>query len=188
MKPSELKKGHVVRYQGDLCKIVGMAHVQRGNWRSYYQIDMKSLKTGRVVTNRVATHEDIEFVNVETRGMQYLYREGDHHVFMDNDSFEQVMISDDDIADEAPYIKDNADVRVNFIEGRPTSLDLPTSVELAVAETDPGVKGDTVSNVFKPAKLETGLEVKVPLYINPGDTVKVDTRTGEFLERAQQAK
>ncbi len=188
MKPSEMKRGHVIRWNGDLYKVVGVTHVTPGNKRAHFQTSMKSLSHGRVAQNRFAAHEDIEFINVEARAMQYLYREGDHHVFMDNDSFEQVLISDSDIAEEVLYIKDNADVRVNFVEGKPISLDLPAAVELKVTHTDPGIKGDTVSNVFKPAKLETGLEVKVPLHVNSGDTVRVDTRTGAFLERAQRAK
>jgi len=188
VKPSSMKRGHVIRWNGELYKVVAVVHVTPGNKRAHFQTSMKSLSHGRVAQNRFAAHEDIEFVNVDGRAMQYLYREGDHHVFMDNESYEQELISHADISDEILYIKDNAEVRVNFVDGKPISLDLPAAVELEVTETDPGVKGDTVSNVFKPAKLETGLEVKVPLHINTGDTVKVDTRTGNFLERAQQAK
>jgi len=188
VKPSSMKRGHVIRWNGELYKVVEVIHVTPGNKRAHFQTSMKSLTHGRIAQNRFAAHDDIEFVTVDAREMQYLYREGDHHVFMDNESYEQELISDSDIADEILYIKDNAEVRVNFVEGKPISLDLPAAVELEVTHTDPGVKGDTVSNVFKPAKLQTGLEVKVPLYINPGDTVKVDTRTGEFIERAQQAK
>jgi len=188
VKPSSMKRGHVIRWNGELYKVVEVTHVTPGNKRAHFQTSMKSLSHGRIAQNRFAAHDDIEFVTVDGRDMQYLYREGDHHVFMDNESYEQELISDSDIADEILYIKDNAEVRVNFVEGKPISLDLPAAVELEVTQTDPGVKGDTVSNVFKPAKLETGLEIKVPLYINQGDTVKVDTRTGEFIERAQQAK
>jgi elongation factor P len=183
-----MKRGHVIRWNGDLYKVTNVVHVTPGNKRAHFQTSMKSLSHGRIAQNRFAAHDDIEFINVEAREMQYLYREGDHHVFMDNESYEQVLISDSDIADEILYIKDNAEIKVNFVEDKPISLDLPAAVELKITETDPGLKGDSVSNVFKPAKLETGLEIKVPLYIGPGDTVKVDTRTGEFQERAQQAK
>ena len=185
MRPSDLKKGHVVRHEGELFRLVGLTHVTKGNKRSYYQIEMKSLKTGRVATNRFATHDDLELVMVDTRAMQYLYREGDVHVFMDNETYDQVMIADADISEEIGYMKDNQNVRVNLVDGRPISIDLPAAVELKVVQCDPGTKGDTVSNVFKPAKLETGIEVKVPLHVNQGDTVKVDTRSGEFLERAK---
>lgn len=184
MKPSELKKGHVVRINNELWKIVGMQHVQKGNWRSYYQIETKNLKTGRVLTNRYATHDDLEYVNVEQRSMQYLYREGDNHCFMDNDTYEQIMIANDEIEEEIPFMKLNIEVNIHFVDSMPIAVNLPSSVILEIIECDPGMKGDTVSNVFKPAKLETGLEVKVPLHVNPGDSVKVDTRTGEFLERA----
>jgi elongation factor P len=183
VKPSELKKGHVVRVDKDLWKIVGMQHVQKGNWRSYYQIDLKNIKTGRVLTNRFATHDDLEYVNVDHRNMQYLYREGDNHCFMDNETYEQILIPHDEIAESIQYMKLNMETDIQFIDNMPINVNLPAAVELEIIETDPGVKGDTVSNVFKPAKLETGLEVKVPLHINPGDTVKVDTRSGEFLER-----
>ena len=185
MRPTDLKKGHVVRHEKELFKLVGIAHVTKGNKRSYYQIDMKNLKTGRVLTSRFATHDDLEFVNVDTRAMQYLYRDGEVHVFMDNETYEQLMISHADIEDEIQFIKDNQNVRVNLVEEKPISLDLPAAVELEVVECDPGAKGDTVSNVFKPAKLETCLTVKVPLHVNQGDRVRVDTRSGEFLERAK---
>ena len=188
MKPSEIKRGHVVRWQGDLWKVHAITHVTPGNKRAMFQIDFKNLKRGGLRSNRFAAHDDIEFIEVETREMQYLYREGEHHVFMDNESYEQVFIADGDIENEVPYLKLNADVKVQFVDGTPFALDLPASVVLEVTETDPGMKGDSVSNVFKPAKLESGLEIKVPLHINPGDTVKIDTRTGAFIERAQQAK
>jgi len=184
VKPSEIKKGHVIRWQNELWRVVGSSHVQKGNWRSYYQLDMKNLKTGRVLTNRFATHEDIEYAEVDQRKMQYLYRDGNHHCFMDSETFEQVMIPHDEIADQVPYLKLNMELVVQFVENQPVSIDLPSWVALEVIETTPGVKGDTVSNVMKPAKLETGLEIKVPLHVNAGDIVKVDTRTGEFIERA----
>ncbi len=184
MKPSEVKRGHVVRWKDSLCKVVGVVHVTPGNKRAHFQIELKNLKTGRVLTNRFASHEDIEFVNIDIRPMQYLYRDGTNHCFMDTETYEQVMIAGDDIEDRVPFLKDNMEVRVQFVDGKPLSVDLPTAVVLEVTETDPGTRGDTVSNVFKPAKLETGLEVKVPLHVNQGDLVKIDTRTGEFLERA----
>jgi len=184
VKPTEVKRGHVIRWQNDLWKVVAIVHITPGNKRAHFQMDLKNLGHGRVINNRFAAHENIEFVEVDTRKMQYLYREGDHHVFMDNETFDQVHIADDDVADQVAYLKLNAELKVQFVEGKPLGLDLPAAVVLEVVETDPGMKGDSVSNVFKPAKLETGLEVKVPLHINPGDLVKVDTRTGEFLERA----
>jgi elongation factor P len=184
VKASELKKGHVVRVGGELQRVVDMQHVQKGNWRSYYQIDLKNLKTGRVLTNRFATHDDVDYVSVDQRSMQYLYREGDNHCFMDNDTYEQIMIPHDDISNEIPYMKLNMETTIQFVDNMPINVALPSSVSLEVIECDPGLKGNTVSNVYKPAKLETGLEIKVPLYINPGERVKVDTRTGEFLERA----
>ncbi len=162
-----------------------MEHQKPGKGPALYQITLKNVSTGRVLTNRFSTHEDLEYVTVDSRTMQYLYREGDHHVFMDNETYEQLMIAHGDIEDEVGFIKDNQDVRVNLVEGKPINLELPAAVELEIVECDPGTKGDTVTNVFKPAKLETGLEVKVPMHIDKGDTVKVDTRTGEFLERVR---
>ena len=186
MKPSELKRGHVVRWKDGLWRIQGSEHTKPGKGPALYQMTMKNLSTGRVLTNRFSTHDDLEFVNIDSRRMQYLYRDGDLHVFMDNETYEQLMIADADIAEEIGFIKDNQDVRVNLVDGKPISLDLPAAVVLEVVECDPGARGDTVSNVFKPAKLETGLQVKVPLHINKGDTIKVDTRSGEFLERASK--
>ncbi len=184
MKASETKKGHVIRWKDDLWKVVAIQHITQGNKRAHFQMNLKNLAHGRVLNNRFAAHEDIEFVAVDSRPMQYLYRDGNLHVFMDSETFEQVHVAEEDIAEEIKFLKLNAELRVQFVDDKPISLDLPTAVTLEVVETDPGTKGDSVSNVFKPAKLETGLEVKVPLHINQGELVKVDTRTGEFLERA----
>ncbi len=186
MKPSEVKRGHVIRWQNGLWRVVKITHITPGNTRAHFQMNLKNLGHGRVLNNRFAAHEDIEYVNIDTRAMQYLYREGDHHVFMDNETFDQVHIADEDIAEQVKFLSHNAELKVQFVDEAPLGLDLPSSVVLEVTETDPGRKGDTVSNVTKPAKLETGLEVKVPLHVNPGDLVKVDTRTGEFIERASR--
>jgi len=185
VKPSEVKKGHVIRWKDDLWRVVNIAHITPGNKRALFQMELKNLRQGRVLNNRFAAHEDIEFVEFERRQMQYLYREGDHYCFMDNKTYEQTLLSREDIADQVGYLTENMDLLMVFAEGRPLGIELPTAVVLQVAQCDPGAKGDTVSNVQKLAKLETGLTVKVPLHVNQGDLVKVDTRTGEFLERAQ---
>ncbi len=186
MKPSEVKRGHVIRWQNGLWRVVKITHITPGNKRAHFQMNLKNLGHGRVLNNRFAAHEDIEYVNIDTRKMQYLYREGDHHVFMDNETFDQVHIADEDIAEQVKFLSHNAELKVQFVDDKPLGLDLPSSVVLKVTETAPGTKGDTVSNVNKPATLETGLKIKVPLHVNPGDLVKVDTRTGEFIERASK--
>jgi elongation factor P len=184
MKVSELRRGYAIEYEGDLNVVTELLHLTPGNWRAYFQIKLKNMRTGRVVQRRFSPSDDVEVVTLEPRDMEYLYIQGQQHVFMDLESYEQVLIDTDQIADALPYIKLNSTVAVTFANGKPVSVDLPTSVVLEVTETEPGARGDTVSNVRKPAKLETGLEVKVPFHISKGDKIKVDTRTGEFIERA----
>lgn len=182
-KPSNLKKGQVARHNGELWRIVNITHITPGNKRAIFQIQMKHLTRGQTVTNRFSAADEVEVLHFEPRPMQYLYKEGENHCFMDMETYDQIMVPHEMIEDAAPYMALNSEVKVNFVDGRPVSVDLPAAVVLEVKQTDPGIKGDTVSNVFKPATVETELEIKVPLHINMGDLVKVDTRTGEFLER-----
>lgn len=183
MRPSETKRGHVIRYNDNLWKVVGVTHLTPGNKRAIFQIDMKSLAHGRTLTHRFASHDNIEFVNVDTRTMQYLYKDGEHYVFMDLEDYEQVFINADDIAEQIVFLKEEGEVKVQFVDDKPIGLEMPAAVVLQITKCDPGMKGDSVSNVFKPATLETGHVIKVPLYMAEGQMVKVDTRSGEFLER-----
>ncbi|MFQ5957509.1 MAG: elongation factor P [Candidatus Brocadiales bacterium] len=181
---TDIRNGMMIKYDDGLYIVVGFHHLTPGNKRALIQARLKSLKNGNVIQNRFRATDKIEKVFMDYRTMEYLYNDGQNYCMMDSETLEQVFIPGSVLDDYAPYMPLNSRVRVGFYEGRPVSVELPAAVELKITETTPGTKGDTVTNVFKPAKLETGLEIKVPMFINEGDTIKVDTRTGEFLSRA----
>ncbi|MGH7142868.1 MAG: elongation factor P [Planctomycetota bacterium] len=186
MKVSGLKKGQVVDMDNDLWQVVEMVHNTPGNLRSNFQIKFKSLSKGNVIQKRLRPDEDVTFAYLDTVDMQYIYPDGDNFVFMNTKTFDQIPISKSVIGDSMGYIKAETIVRISFYDENPVTVELPTSVELAVTKTEPAARGDTVSNVQKPATMETGLEIQIPSHINEGDIVKVDTRTGEFLGRVNQ--
>ena len=183
MKVNQFRRGMVCRMDGDLWQIQQMELNTPGNWRSMYQIKFKNIVKGGVVTRRLSPTDDLEDVFLDTREMEFLYREGQNYVFMDVENYEQVTLTPDQVGDSSLYLKLNEVVKVQFTDGQPITLEVPPTVILEVKETEPALKGATVTNVQKPAKLETGLVVKVPNFIEPGEKVKVDTRTGEFLGR-----
>ena len=180
---TDMKRGMAITQEGALWIVVDTMHVTPGNWRGFVNAKIKNLADGRVLQKRFRSNEKVEQAFLENREYEYLYEEPPSYVFMDTESFEQVRLDAEIVGEQMQYITHNSKVKVTFHGEKPISIELPTSVVLKVTETDPGVKGDTVSNVYKPAKLETGLVVKVPLHIAQGNTVKVDTRTGEFVER-----
>jgi len=184
---TDIRKGTVLILEGELFVCTEFQHSTPGNLRAKVQTKLKSLKTGQIVQKRFSSTERVEVAYLEKRPCEYLYREGDFFVFMDQQNYEQYHVSADQVSDQMPYIVPNTTVQVTFYEIQAVSIDLPGSVELEVTHTEPGVRGDTVSNVFKPATLETGLEIKVPNHISVGDVVRVNTTTGEFLGRASTA-
>lgn len=185
MTASDLRKGMVINHDGELFVITAATHHTPGNKRGLVQVKMKNLEKGNTYAHKFRSTDNIERAFLDSRGMEYLYEEGDAFVFMDDETYEQVHLGADLVGDDMPYVKLNSKVKVTFHEGRPVSVDLPSAVVLQVTHTEPGFKGDTATNVTKPATLETGLEVKVPGYIKEGEQVKIDTRTGEFLERVK---
>ncbi len=180
---TEMKKGGVIKLDNDLYVVVESQHVTPGNWRGMVQAKLRNLKQGNIVQKRFRSTDKVEDIFLEYRTMEYLYKEGDSYCFMDTENYEQIMLPKEAVEDAIPYMKLNTQARIAFYENKALSVELPTSVVLEIVETDPGMKGDTVVNVYKPATMETGLIIKVPLFINTGEKVKVDTRTGEFLGR-----
>ena len=180
---TELKRGMVIKMDGELYTVVDYQHVTPGNWRGMVQAKLKSQKQGSIVQKRFRSTDKVEDIFLEHRSMEYLYRDGDNYCFMDTENYEQLLLPEEAVKDAILYMTLNSQAKIAFYEGKALSIELPTSVTLKIVETDPGMKGDTVVNVYKPAKLETGLIVKVPLFVNNGETIKVDTRTGEFLGR-----
>ena len=180
----DLRKGLVIKIDGELYTVTGFNDVTPGKGRAHMQVSIKSLKQGNVIQKRYRPSDKVEDVFLDHRDMEYLYQEGDNYCFMDTENYEQVFLSKDILGDAMSYIAPNAKVTVSLYENNAIGVELPSSVTLKIIETDPGTKGDTVTNVFKPAKLETGYVTKVPLFINTGEIIKIDTRTGEFMSRA----
>ncbi len=180
---SQLKRGNVIDFQGDLWIVVSLTHVKLSKGGGAMQAKLKNLKRGDHLNHRFRSSDKVETAFLDKKNCEYLYPEGDNFVFMDTEDYEQYSLGNSVVGDLMPYVKHNSHITVTFYEGNPVSVDLPPAVVLTVTETEPGHKGDSVSNVFKPATLETGMQVKVPNHINANDTVKISTETGEFLER-----
>ncbi|MBX3459137.1 MAG: elongation factor P [Planctomycetes bacterium] len=186
LKATDLRKGKIIKMDGKLVRITDFQHITPGNWRGIVQIKFKDIVTGHGSQKRISPEDKFEDVYLDNRKMTYLYKSGDKYVFMDNETYEQPELGEDIVGDSALYLKENDECNILFYEGAVVSLELPPLVVLKITYTEPGVRGDTVQNVTKPATLETGLEVKVPNHIHQGDMVRVDTRTGEFVERVNQ--
>ncbi len=181
---SDLRTGMIIRYNGELNRVVEFQHVSPGNWRAFVRLKLQNMRTGRTVEDRVRAGSDIETVRVENREMQYLYRDGNDYVFMDNETYDQINISAEQVGDPARFLKESENVMVLSSEDDGIlGVEVPFFVTLEVTETSIAVRGDTATNVTKPATLETGAEIQVPGFVNVGDKVKIDTRTGQYLER-----
>jgi elongation factor P len=173
-------------YDGAPYTIVDFQHVKPGKGGAFVRTKLKHMRLGRVIDNTFRSGEKVELVDFEEKRMQYLYRDDRYH-FMDLETYEQVGLAGEEIGDARDYLKENMEVEVLFIDGVPAAVELPNFVELAIARTDPGVRGDTAQGGTKPATLETGAVLQVPLFLNEGDVVKVDTRTGDYLGRVAAA-
>jgi len=183
---SDFRPGMIIRWNNELWSIVEFQHVNPGNWRAFVRAKLKNMKTGRVLENRFKAGESVDEVRVERRQFQFLYRDGEDFVFMNNETFEQINLQADLIGEGERFLKETENIDILFDDkNNIVSIELPIFVVLQVIETEPGVKGDTVNNVLKPAKVETGATVQVPLFVNEGDKIKIDTRTGDYVERVK---
>ena len=180
---NDLKNGYVIDLDGELWTVVSFQHVKPGKGGAFVRTKLKNLGKGNTVERTFRAGEKIERVQTMSTEMQYLYQDGEQVVLMDNETFEQVNVNADAI-DGLDLLEPNSQVQVLFVREAPFRVELPTFVELTVTHTDPGVKGDTVSNVTKPAQVETGATVNVPLFVNEGDRIRIDTRTREYTARA----
>lgn len=180
---SDLSRGAFIRHNNDLAVVLEYEHRTPGNLRAFFQVKMRNVKNGRLIEHRYRAGESIEFVRVETRKLQYLYKEADSYVCMDNQSFEQTNIPGFLFGDSEQFIKEGMEVTVSFDGDMPVMAELPPTAEFKIVYTEPGLRGDTATRTLKPAKLENGAEIRVPLFVNTDDNVKIDTRTGEYMER-----
>jgi elongation factor P len=183
---TEFRNGLKIEIDGEPYVIVEFQHVKPGKGGAFVRTKFKSLKSGNVTDKTFRAGEKVDVPNLEEKTMQYLYGADKDRVFMDTTSYEQVSLNEKQLGDSINYLKENMEIKVLYHKGMPINIEVPMFVELVIAKTDPGVRGDTASGGSKPATLETGAVVKVPLYMNEGDSIKVDTRTGTFIERVKK--
>lgn len=184
VKAIDLRKGMGVQYKDAIWVVFDFEKVSKGNWRSYMQITLKNVKTGQIIKDRFRVDEQLEPAMFDRRPMEYIYTEGDHFVLMDPSSYEQVEMAKELLGEDAVYLTPNIQLQVAFVDGQPISVELPYTVELKVVDTPPGIKGATATNQSKDAICDGGAKVKVPPFVENGEVIKVDTRTGEYLGRA----
>ena len=180
----DFKKGITVEWDGGVWTIVDFQHVKPGKGAAFVRTKIKNVMTGAVVERSFNPTDKMPKAILETKEMQYLYNDGDLYYFMDLETYEQLPLNHSQVEDAIPFVKENTNVTVRFFKGSAFSVEAPNFVTLEVTDTEPGFKGDTATGASKPATLETGAQIKVPLFINIGDKLKIDTRTGEYLARA----
>jgi elongation factor P len=179
----EMRKGVTIELDDKLYQVLSYQHIKVGRGSAQVRLKMRDIRSGHTIERTFQASEKFKRARLDSRFMQYLYNDGDSYYFMDEKSFEQIPISADQLGDALDYLKENTSVEVSSYKGQLIGVEMPITVELEVTETGPGFKGDTATAGNKPAKLETGITIQVPLFINNGDIIKVDTRTGQYLER-----
>ena len=183
---SDLSKGNFIRYNGEIMQVEELQHRTPGNLRAFYQIKMRNIRNGKLAENRFRPGDSVELLRVETKEYQFLYTDGDSLVCMDNETFEQIYLDKVLLGDSVKYIKEGLKLLIAFENGTtPITAEAPQQVVVNITYTEPGVQGDTATRTLKVAKIETGAEIRVPLFINNGDNVKIDARTGDYIERVK---
>ncbi len=184
---SDIKNGLCINFNGKIVSVVEFQHVKPGKGPAFVRTKLKNLETGKVIDNTFSAGHKIDVVRVERRQYQYLYPEGDGYHFMNTETFEQIFLPKESI-DQGDFLQEGMNVEILFHaeEERPLTIDLPFHVVAEITYTEPGVKGDTATNTLKPATIDTGAEVRVPLFCNIGDKIKIDTRTGNYMERVKE--
>ena len=180
---SELRKGIVIELEGKLYQVIDYQHIKMKR-TALARVKLRGISAGHTIERTFQSNEKLVRARLESRPMQYLYNDGELYYFMDEQNFEQITLNADQLGDALNYLKEGVSVEVSSYKGEVVGIELPITVELEVIETDPGFKGDTATAGSKSAKLETGLTIQVPLFINEGDVIKIDTRTGTYLERS----
>ena len=177
----------VIRYNGELCTVTEFHHVSPGNWRAFVRVNLKNLRTGRMIEQRFRAGEEIDAVRVEHQNWQFLYVDGEDYIFMNTETFDQQPIPRSMMGDAVRFLKeqDIVELLVDSETDTIIAVELPNFVELLVESAEPGVRGDTANNVTKPAILETGASINIPLFVNPGDRIRVDTRSGQYVSRVK---
>ena len=185
MNANDLRPGMIIKHSNELYAIHKAEHRTPGNLRAFVQARMRNLRTGALIDHRFRSEDTVQRAILDEAEMQYLYSDGDSYHFMNTSNYEQIHLHKDVIEDRALYLVPEVMIKVVFYEGRPVDIELPPTVDLRIVETEPGIKGGSATNVTKPAKLETGLVIQVPPFINQSDVIRVDTTEGTYLERAK---
>lgn len=185
MSASQLRRGNVIIHEGQPVRIIEFQHVKPGKGPAYMQTKLRNILTGVIFEHRFRSADTVEKASMQTQELQFLYHDGHHHYFMNNETYEQFPIDDDALGESAQWLTPNMHVQVEFLDGKPIGVELPRTLELKVAETEPGVRGDTRTSVTKPAKLENGVTVQVPAFVDAGETIRVDPEEGVYIERVR---
>ena len=184
IQATRMKKGMLIKIDQDLFRVLELQHVTPGNLRGFVRVKFRNIRSGTLSDQKLRSEDSVERATLDEREMQYLYQDGDDYYFMDTSSYEQIHISSEALGESVNYLKAEMTIQVEFYGSEPVGIELPVTVDLKVTDTAPGIKGATASAQVKPATLETGLVVQVPPFVNPGDSVRVSTETGEYLSRA----
>jgi elongation factor P len=182
---TDIRKGMIVKIDNEPYIVLDYTHVAPGNWRAMVQVKLRHLKQGSRKEQRLSADDRLEQIFVEVVPMEYLYPEKDYFVFMNLSTYDQINLNKDIVGDAVNYLKSNTEVNVNYYEGTPITIQLPINVDLLVTQTDPSLKGATVTNVYKSATLETGIVIQVPPFVEQGEMIRVDTREGKYVERVK---
>ena len=181
---TQVRKGMILNINGHLCSVMNVTHYTPGNKRAIIQIKYRNLTSGTSREDRFGSGDKVEQAHIDQTVMEYLYQNGENYVFMNQENYEQVELHKDLLGEDVQWMKENLVCKVDFYQGRAVAVQIPFTVELKVVDTEPSLKGATVTNVYKPAKMETGAMVQVPPFIGKGETIRIDTRDGKYLERA----
>jgi elongation factor P len=184
IQATQMRPGMVIKFNNELHSVFSVTHRTPGNLRGFVQAKLRNLRSGSMFEHRFASEDRVEKAALEEHEMEYLYDDGEYYYFMNTENYEQMHLTKELLGDGIEYLIPQLKVAVEFYEGKPISVELPATVDMTVVETEPGLKGATVSNVTKPAKLETGLVVQVPPFINQGEKIRVNTAEGTYVERA----
>ena len=180
---ADFRNGWTFVHKGELYKILEFQHVKPGKGGAFVRTKLRNARTGKLLDKTFRAGEKVDVARIEAKEMEYLYRGGEHYYFMDTQTYEQLLLNSEAVADAVEFLAPNIRLKMEFFEDEPIGLELPTFVDIRVEQTEPGIKGDTATGGTKPAKTETGSMVQVPLFIDMGDLIKVDTRTGRYVER-----
>ncbi|MDZ7370118.1 MAG: elongation factor P [candidate division KSB1 bacterium] len=183
---SEFRRGMAIRFNNDVWIITEFQHITPGNWRAMVRTKLKNVKTGRVIENTFRMTDEIEEVRLENKDMQFLYKSDNNLYLMDTETFDQIFIPEELLGDQLKFLKEGETVTVSFMEDVPITAELPMTINFKVIEAEPGVRGDSATNLMKNAVIETGAKIQVPLFVEAGDIIKVDVRSGKYLERVSR--